>query len=249
MSRFLGRSKHCAPVAPDKPVDPVRPLRPVSPVAPVRPDDPVRPLRPVCPELPARQPPTCEADCCLCRRVCCIESKSLCPIHACQDSWGEASPCAPVAPDNDPVRPLRPVCPELPARQPPTCEAECCHCRRVCCMKSKSLCPIYACQDSWGEASTCAPVAPDKPVDPVRPLRPVSPVAPVRPDDPVRPLRPVCPELPARQPSTCETECCHCRRVCCIESKSLCPIYACQDYWGEASTAHLWRPTSLWMIL
>ncbi len=137
MSRFLGRSKLCAPVAPDKPV---RPLRPVSPVAPVRPDDPVRPLRPVSPE---------------------------------------------------------------------------------------------------------APVRPD---DPVRPLRPVSPVAPVRPDDPVRPLRPVCPELPARQPSACETECCHCRRVCCIESRSLCPIYAYQDSWGEASPAHLWRPTSLWIL-
>ena len=162
MSRFLGRSKPCAPVAPDKPVDPVRPLRPVSPVAPVRPDDPVRPLRPVCPELPARQPSTCEAECCHCRRVCCIESKSLCPIHACQDSWGEAKLCAPVAPDKpvdpvrprgarqarDPVRPLRPVCPELPARQPSTCEAEWLSCRRVCCIESKSLCPIYACEDS-----------------------------------------------------------------------------------------------------
>ena len=166
MSRLLRRSKHCAPVAPDKPVDPVRPLRPVSPMAPVRPDDPVRPLRPVCPELPARQPSRCEAECCHCRRVCCIESKSSCPSYACQDSWGEASP---------------------------------------------------------------SPVAPDKPVDPVRPLRPVSPVAPVRPDDPVRPLRPVCPELPARQPSTCEADCCHCRRICCIESKNLGPIYACQD--------------------
>ena len=77
MSRFLGKSKPCAPVAPDKPVDPVRPLRPVSPVAPVRPDDPVRPLRPVCPELPARQLPTCEAECCHCRRVCCIESEKF----------------------------------------------------------------------------------------------------------------------------------------------------------------------------
>ena len=165
MSRFLGRSKPCAPVAPDKPVDPVRPLRPVSPVAPVRPDDPVRPLRPVSPRG---------------------------------------------------------------ARQPSTCEAECCHCRRVCCIESESSCPADACEAA-GEKQ-------------------VSPEAPVRPDDPVRPLRPVCPELPARQPSACETECCHCRRVCCIESKSLCPIHACQDSWGEASPAHLWRPTSLWIL-
>ncbi len=186
MSRFLGRSKPCAPVAPDKPVDPVRPLRPVSPVAPVRPDDPVRPLRPVCPELPARQPSTCEAECCHCRRVCCIEEQKF-MSHLCMSRF-------------------------------------------------------------LGRSKPCAPVAPDKPVDPVRPLRPVSPEAPVRPDDPVRPLRPVCPELPARQPPTCETECCHSRRVCCIESRSLCPIHACQDSWGEASPAHLWRPTSLWIL-
>ena len=204
MSRFLGRSKHCAPVAPDKPVDPVRPLRPVSPVAPVRPDDPVRPLRPVCPELPARQPSTCEADCCALQKSM-LHREQKFMSHLCMSRFLRRSKLM--------LGPDKPVKRKAPVR---TCGA---------------LRPL-ACQDGSCEAAEkllCAPVAPDKPVDPVRPLRPVSPVAPVRPDDPVRPLRPVCPELPARQPSTCETECCHCRRVCCIESKSLCPIYACQD--------------------